>query len=304
MSDNNNDNILSCANCGKGEEESINLKYCGACKLVKYCSVECQKVHRPMHKNECKKRATELHDEALFKENPPNEDCPICMLPVPVEIEMSAFYPCCGKRICWGCIYGLIAESISQGKKQEESEVCPFCRSKFSKGKEGIKQLHKLIENGNSDACFELSGYYTKYDPSIGLSQDFSKVNELLVKGSKLGCEKCCHNLGVLYGNGIGVEIDEKKSKYYYELAVINGCIASRSVIGNIEAKAGNNDRANEHFLLGARAGDTKSLDLVTEGYKDGMITKDVYANTLRAYQKRHDEMKSDHRKKAKQIYP
>ena len=28
----------------------------------------------------------------------------------------------------------------------------------------------------------------------------------------------------------------------------------------------------------------------------DGMITKDEYASTLRAYQKRHDEMKSDTR--------
>lgn len=195
-------------------------------------------------------------------------------------------------------------ESISKGQKEEESEVCPFCRTIFSKGKEVVEQLQKLIDNGNADACFELSGYYTKYDPSIGLSQDLSKVNELLVKGSKLGCEKSCHNLGALYKNGIGVERDEKKAKHYFELAVINGSVSSRSVIGNIEAKAGNMNRAKRHFLLGARAGDTECLDLVTKGYKDGMITKDVYANTLRAYQKRHDEMKSDHRKKAKQIYP
>jgi len=101
MSNNNNDDILSCANCGKGEEESINLKYCGACKLVKYCSAECQKVDRPMHKKECKKRAAELHDEALFKEHPPTEDCPICMIPVPLEIEMLGLYLWvdCGKYI-------------------------------------------------------------------------------------------------------------------------------------------------------------------------------------------------------------
>ena len=34
-----------------------------------------------------------------------------------------------------------------------------------------------------------------------------------------------------------------------------------------------------------------------------GFITKDEYANTLRAYQQRHDEMKSDDRDKAEAVY-
>ena len=63
--DNNTTNTSSCANCGKGEENSIALKKCGACKMVKYCSLACQKAHRPQHKKECKKRAAELHEEAL-----------------------------------------------------------------------------------------------------------------------------------------------------------------------------------------------------------------------------------------------
>ena len=54
-----------CANCGKGEEESINLKKCSACLSVKYCGRECQIAHRPHHKKACKKRAAELHDEKL-----------------------------------------------------------------------------------------------------------------------------------------------------------------------------------------------------------------------------------------------
>ena len=29
------------------------------------------------------RREAELHDEALFKQPPPAEDCPICMLPLP-----------------------------------------------------------------------------------------------------------------------------------------------------------------------------------------------------------------------------
>ena len=60
-------NLSVCANCGKGEEESANLKSCAACKLVKYCVRDCQATHRPQHKKACKKRAAEIYDEKLFK---------------------------------------------------------------------------------------------------------------------------------------------------------------------------------------------------------------------------------------------
>ena len=71
--------IDTCAACGKGGDS---LKSCGACKLVKYCSRECQISHRPMHKKECKKRAAELHDDKLFADPPPQEECPICLIPL------------------------------------------------------------------------------------------------------------------------------------------------------------------------------------------------------------------------------
>ena len=38
---------------------------------------------------------------------------------------------------------------------------------------------------------------------------------------------------------------------------------------------------------------------MVKEGYTHGHITKDEYANTLQAYQKIQDEMKSEARDKA-----
>ena len=66
MSTDSNTLSLCCANCGKGEESSGELKLCTACRMVKYCSRDCQKANRRQHKKECKKRAAELHDEELF----------------------------------------------------------------------------------------------------------------------------------------------------------------------------------------------------------------------------------------------
>ena len=64
MSTSTDDDIILCANCGKGEESAGDLKACTACKMVKYCNRDCQIAHRKQHKKKCKKRAAELHDEA------------------------------------------------------------------------------------------------------------------------------------------------------------------------------------------------------------------------------------------------
>ena len=121
-----------CANCGKGE--GADLKACTACKMVKYCNRDCQIAHRPQHKKECKKRATELYDEKLFKE-PPRDECPICMLPPPLYDDNQAstgeaFQSCCGKRICNGCI---VAMAVTGGKN---GELCAYCRMPYENSDE------------------------------------------------------------------------------------------------------------------------------------------------------------------------
>ena len=117
----NDNNMPSCANCGKGEEDSNSLKSCAACKKVKYCSRDCQKTHSSQHEKECNKRAAESHDEALFKQPPPREDCPICFLRVPTLDTGKRFNTCCGKVICSGCLYAVI---LTTGEN-----MCPFCRA-------------------------------------------------------------------------------------------------------------------------------------------------------------------------------
>jgi len=147
MSTDNND---MCANCGKGEEESIRLKKCGACMSERYCSAACQKAHRPQHKKECKKRAAELHDEALFKKPPPLEDCPICFLTLPSLETGKKYNGCCGKVICSGC--------ICAGALVGDDELCPFCRTPaVTSDEEVINRLKKRIEVGDPIAMHALA---------------------------------------------------------------------------------------------------------------------------------------------------
>jgi hypothetical protein len=289
----NND---TCANCGKGEESSGDLKACTACNMVKYCNRECQIAHRPQHKKLCKKRAAELYDDKLFKEPPPPEECPICMLPPPIYANDSGkmngmtFHSCCGKSICDGCIYAM-AET---GAK----DLCAYCRTPpFSSNKVEVKRLKKLMEKGNPNAYYMLAGYYAYGE--MGLPQDWAKANELFLKAGELGCAGAYHNLGNSYSVGNGVEIDKKKAMHYYELAAMNGDVMSRHNLGAIEGQAGNYQRAYKHLLLSARAGDKLSLENVKQGYINGRVTKEEYTKTLRAYQMSQDEVKSDARDKA-----
>ena len=110
--------VARCAECGEG---GAGLKTCTSCKDVKYCSVTCQRLNWPSHKKECKQRTAKLHDESLFTQAPPKNDCPICFLPMPFACnEVAVFFNCCGNNVCDGCFYSCVTSEI---------EKCPFCNS-------------------------------------------------------------------------------------------------------------------------------------------------------------------------------
>ena len=167
-----------CAACGK-EGNSDDMNTCNKCQLVKYCNAACKKKHRSKHKKACERRVAELYDEQLFKEPPSPEECPICLLTMP-HTRLTMFETCCGKRICDGCIYAM---DLSEGK-----DLCAFCRMPppFS-DEENIERTEKLMEKGNAVAFNMLAGYYTL--GQHGLSQDYRKANELLLKVGSLGIQ-------------------------------------------------------------------------------------------------------------------
>ena len=165
---------------------------------------------------------------------------------------------------------------------------------------EEVNRVKKLVDAGNALAFYQLAGYY---DRGIrGFPQDSAKANELLLKAGQLGYADAYFNLGNNYDNGRGVEVDTKKAIHYWELAALNGDVQARHYLGCSEGQDGNHQRAFKHFIIAARAGSKRSLDKVKKGCMHGDVTKDEYANTLRAYQKSVDEMKSEARDKSEDI--
>jgi len=78
-----------CANCGKHGSDTVKLKNCNACRLVKYCGVDCQKPEGPPQAAQEGLQATRGRnnkDEQLYSqghERPKEDFCPICTLPIP-----------------------------------------------------------------------------------------------------------------------------------------------------------------------------------------------------------------------------
>jgi len=284
---------LVCANCGKGEEAGKKPKACTACKLVKYCSRECQIAHRPQHKKECKKKAAELHDEKLFKQPPPNDDCPICMLQLPKLESGSTYMACCGKVICSGCVYTFRSRAT-----KKEHDKCPFCRTPppYS-GEEMIKRYKKRMDLNDAEAIFILGCYYARGEN--GLPRNQAKALELWHRAAELGNALAYSCIGYAYTFGRGVEVDGKKAKHYWELAAMGGSAKARQNLGLIEAQAGNRKRAIKHWMIAASCGISKSLESIKSMYKIGDATKNDYAEALRSYQAYLDDIKSDQREEA-----
>jgi len=292
-----NDIVSVCANCGK---EGDNLKSCAACKLVKYCSRDCQQAHRPQHKKECRKRAAELHDEELFKQPPPEYgDCPICFIQVPALDLGRRYMSCCGKIICSGCRYAPLYDD--QGN-EVGNEKCPFCRVVAPDGMgEAIERMNKRVDAGDAQAMYNVGAYYQ--DGIHGLPQDVTKALELWHQAAELGCAYAYGKIGYSYRIGRGVEVDKKKATHYCELGAMGGSESARHNLGCIEAEEGNFDRALKHFMIAIRGGHSKSLKLIQRMYLEGHATKEDYTEALQSYQVYLSEIKSKQRDEAAAAY-
>ena len=289
--------MSTCANCGKGKESSIDLKSCAACKLVKYCSRDCQIAHRPQHKKECKKRAAEIHDEKLFEEPPLQEDCPICMIRLPTLDTGRTYMACCGKSICSGCVHGFQSRVT-----KKEHDVCPFCRTPApATNEEIVKRNEKRIDMNDSVGMLSIGCMYR--DGDCGLPQDHAKALEFWHRAGELGCAEAHYSIGIAYYIGRGVERDKKRAVHYFELAAMEGDVEARHNLGIEEENGGDINRALKHWMISARFGSTDSLNSIKLMNKNGDATKNDHDKAIKAYQAFIDEIKSDQRDKAAAVH-
>ena len=284
---------VCCANCGAAEIDDIKLEECNGCDLVKYCSDKCREEHREQHQEECKNRAKELHDKKLFTQ--PDEthlgECPLCFLPLPLDPEKSMFRTCCSESICMGCVF---ANFESNKHDKAKALRCPFCRTHSSMGgEETRKRLMKRVK-ANDPAAMKEMGLKCLHEDG-----NYDAAFGYLTKAAELGDADARHRLGWMYGKGEGVEKDDEKAVYHYEIAAIGGHPDARHNLARIEDDNGNVERAVKHLIIAANLGDEELMKELWNKFKDGNITKEELDATLSTHQAALDAMKSEQREEA-----
>ncbi len=297
-----------CANCGKAEVDDVKLKKCG-CDLVKYCSVDCLKNHRPEHeedcnkkveeifvraRRECKKRAAEIRDDPLFTQPDGSHlgECPICCLPLSLELDVvreTLLNTCCCKMICLGCDYTNKNYEEEQGLKQR----CAYCREPLpDTPEEGEKSLMERIKKNCPVAMCQRGKKHN-------MEGDYDKAFEYLSKAAALGNIDAHHYLSILYRDGKGVEKDEKKAVYHEEIAAIGGHPLARWNLGSRESRNERFDIAAKHFIIAANLGYDKALEALKMCFQLDFASEEDYTAALRGHQAAVDATKSKQREEA-----
>ena len=240
-------------------------------------------------------------DTLLFKQPPPREDCPICFLPLPLQLtQQTKYFSCCGKVICVGCI---VAAQVAGAN----DNMCPFCRAttKISNA-EFTRRTEEGIKRGDPEAMVIASLELCKN----GNKEEKKRGNELMHKAANdLGLCSANYRLGCAYTLGDGtfgvVEQDADKAMFHYEEAAIAGHGGARF---NIGVKYCNDSERRglgaKHLMIGAKSGYQDCMDMIKKGFVDGWVTKTEFEETLRANQESLAELKSVQRDKASVFYP
>ena len=125
-----------------------------------------------------------------------------------------------------------------------------------------------------------------------------TKALELWHQAAKLGNATAYYNIDIAYHLGSGVEMDEKKAMYYWELAAMRGDTKARHCAGLVEGNAGNIDRATKHWMIAVKDGVAQSLKAIQWLFSGGFATEDDAVRALHLYQDHFDEIKSDQRER------
>jgi len=293
--DNHAADTSSCAFCGIAKVDDIKLKECDDCDLVKYCSVDCERDHKSQHKEACKKRAAELRDELLFKQPESTHlgDCPICMIPLPLDPAKATMASCCSKMVCIGCGHA------NQVREIEDARVpsCPFCRELLPTTKEGCdKQRMKRIEANDPVALRQ-----------EGIEQDkkgnYISAFEYYTKAAELGDVAAHYWLSRLHHDGHRLEKEMGKVIHHMEEAAIGGHPKARHNLGWHEGNNGRYERAVKHLIIAAKLGLDDSIKTLMENFKGGFVQKDELAAALRAHKGAVDATKSPQREVAEEYH-
>ena len=290
-------------------------------------SPKLQDYYTRMKEEEVKAASERKVDPLRDFTKPKREDCPLCLIELPCDIDRQMYLPCCGISVCAGCFFQkatVFCKTVAKSavlRRQTKSafdekfyghlQTCPFCRRTTVPNSSGIscdadlaKQIH-LAENSDSPGVrmYRIAGFY--YDKECdrmraGKTYDFSSAREWFERSGKAGYGHALEMLGDLDRSGIlgrndllfGLDMG------FYEEAAEKGSVTAWLKMYMHKKTMGLFGAAIEDLrkaIICGVAEDDCTKDLLCM-YKDGMITKEEYLHTIRRHQETVDSLRSPSR--------
>ncbi|EJK76815.1 hypothetical protein THAOC_01404 [Thalassiosira oceanica] len=185
---------------------------------------------------------------------------------------------------------------LNEGHERAEGERTPHPSDDAS----ALAMIQKRVGKRDADAIHHLGNQY--FYRGLGLPKDVPRAIELWSEAAELGSVDAHFQLGHIYCNDDGVHVDKPRGVRHWQEAAMKGHVLSRHSLGFAELDNGNYEVAVRHWMISAKMGDEKSLNVIKEMFKRGQATKAQYAEALRGYGDAVEEMKSHQREEAKRL--
>ena len=190
----------------------------------------------------------ETQDLDVFSPLEEREDCPICFLQLPQNINQTQYYSCCGKTVCIGCSFMFNTKPHQVGQK-----ACPFCRS-TSTTKESMEALQRRIESdGDISAMATMVCIYMDQ----GCIDDAVK---LCVRAAESGNLNSIAMLGLMFFQNEGEEWQGDAMRLSMIAAKLGSPIA-HFALGKSYMKKGSVAIGVKHLAYAAEGGHEESME-------------------------------------------
>jgi len=136
-----------------------------------------------------------------------------------------------------------------------------------------------------------------------GLAKDLRKYSDLVRRAADLGDVAAIAALGLMYAFGAyyGVSLDDTKGRELLEKAAREGYAFALVYLALLEEDKGRTELSLTYLRTAAAAGDDSAVKNLWKRFRAGKICKDDLEESLRAYQKANEDMRSEERERHKQ---
>ena len=243
-------------------------------------------------------------DPELWKPPSPTEECPVCLVPLPLKPDKAMYWACCGKRLCTACSEEHVrALRVTNRKREKKKQLplkntCAFCRIPLHKNNaELIGRVEERIKKKDTRAMVQLAWAYRK--GNYGLQKNEVKAVELFDRAADLGSVEAIAIVGrgLAFGEH-GFIKDEVTGRYCIEDAVVKGDIGSRYNLATLDVEERNYDHAIKHWHLAAAAGNKASMKKLWVCFNTKKLSKSDLEKALRAHKAATDKMNSEERER------